>query len=569
MEQSIAQSYETSASGPSLHKASTSYVYRDLETSTTIRILGLLPGCENEALKCEIVHTDLNAGPDAAELDRNPAHTFCYFSDRNSPEERTEVSFQPRTWLPYEALSYVWGNPQFTQAINTPEDNIAITPNLAQGLRPHHHCLPRHVWVDAVCMNETALSERNHQVKKMGDTFAQAEGVLAWLGPDPDQRASTIIRSFKFALPYTTPKDIYAMKKLTDLEWFSRLWVVQEMLRAKEALFIWGDETVDVNTLMFHLKSVNAIGQKWRGQRPWLFLKDSQARLFDVLRAVRHLKCADIRDHVYGILGTDTIQDSHHIEPDYTKTVQQVFEESTKYLGDGYTDIVLAEVDYDSTAALGPPSYVPNWSASLSWTPLGLNQRDLATHWSRLFARGRDLGSWEFLIRPENSYACYGTGLGDIVSISSANLDEANWHTSLQTISTFWAQVITAVFSKRKPGPLLTADIANWNMEFALLLFGYHSLSRVTTGGRNFVKALFDLSDIEDQDRIDQVCSTIDNMPEVCAMIKSFRKACSFQRDQLTSGHRVVNSWTRRTPHGRSSSVCHIDWRQSMLLSSQ
>ena len=39
-----------------------------------------------------------------------------------------------------------------------------------------------YVWVDAVCICQEKVGERNHQVQSMGDIFKAATVVIAWLG---------------------------------------------------------------------------------------------------------------------------------------------------------------------------------------------------------------------------------------------------------------------------------------------------------------------------------------------------------------------------------------------------
>ena len=47
--------------------------------------------------------------------------------------------------------------------------------------------LPRlTLWIDAVCINQNDISERNHQVLLMGDIYRGATTVLSWLGSHPE-----------------------------------------------------------------------------------------------------------------------------------------------------------------------------------------------------------------------------------------------------------------------------------------------------------------------------------------------------------------------------------------------
>jgi hypothetical protein len=59
--------------------------------------------------------------------------------------------------------------------------------SLAQALRRlRHPKLARLLWADGLCINQHDLSEKGHQVQRMGEIFAKAENVLIWLGADPE-----------------------------------------------------------------------------------------------------------------------------------------------------------------------------------------------------------------------------------------------------------------------------------------------------------------------------------------------------------------------------------------------
>jgi hypothetical protein len=84
----------------------------------------------------------------------------------------------------YEALSYVWGKPIFSESIRLNDQEFLITPSLKYALS----CLrlkaqPRVLWVDAVCINQSDVSERNQQVALMRDIYSQCQRDIAWLDP--------------------------------------------------------------------------------------------------------------------------------------------------------------------------------------------------------------------------------------------------------------------------------------------------------------------------------------------------------------------------------------------------
>jgi hypothetical protein len=73
---------------------------------------------------------------------------------------------------------------------------INITKNLAEVLP--HLCFsqnPRRIWIDALCINQGNLTEREQQVAIMQDIFRQASKTLLWLGTyeSPNDLAQLIV----------------------------------------------------------------------------------------------------------------------------------------------------------------------------------------------------------------------------------------------------------------------------------------------------------------------------------------------------------------------------------------
>ncbi|KAF2251573.1 HET-domain-containing protein, partial [Trematosphaeria pertusa] len=124
--------------------------YRALERSTTFRVLHLHPGREAEPLRGELGHFDLD-----------------------SPDP-----------LSYEALSYVWGKPKYERCLTTTDGIILLTPNLEVALkRLRRPDQTRYVWADGVCINQSDIQERGHQVKLMKSIYSASKRVIVWLGP--------------------------------------------------------------------------------------------------------------------------------------------------------------------------------------------------------------------------------------------------------------------------------------------------------------------------------------------------------------------------------------------------
>jgi hypothetical protein len=83
----------------------------------------------------------------------------------------------------YEALSYVWGNTNNRRPISVESQELRVTKNLDTVLRFLRYAdRVRTVWIDAICINQTDIPERNAQVPLMGDIYGRARRTTCWLG---------------------------------------------------------------------------------------------------------------------------------------------------------------------------------------------------------------------------------------------------------------------------------------------------------------------------------------------------------------------------------------------------
>ena len=203
----------------------------------------------------------------------------------------------------YIALSYVWGNPSFTELIYVNGAVLRITASLCLALRHfgRHRPLKARdifVWTDAICINQKDIQERNSQVRRMKDIFERSSLVWAWLGPERDnsslafqkieemtlhlnkyrERASSsnfehdefwtqaraalrsgnpIEKSDSVISYLLSPElgfaggsrglldsDVHvALEALFNRDWWTRAWIVQEGLASVETMICCGDNS--------------------------------------------------------------------------------------------------------------------------------------------------------------------------------------------------------------------------------------------------------------------------------------------------------------------------------------
>jgi hypothetical protein len=162
----------------------------------------------------------------------------------------------------YEALSYTWGD--------TTEKRPTICCNMSFNITQHLFCALHHlryadrervIWIDAVCINQESIPERNQQVSMMGDIYKSARQVVIWLGEDWEGGDTVdVFDSVLYELSanerdewmnrYSVPdyEDSLGDERLwRSLEWlfglprFRHVWVLQE---ASSAIFMLGQQTL-------------------------------------------------------------------------------------------------------------------------------------------------------------------------------------------------------------------------------------------------------------------------------------------------------------------------------------
>jgi hypothetical protein len=93
------------------------------------------------------------------------------------------------THAEYTCLSYVWGSEHESDTILVNGKTFTCRKNLWDFLnvaRKKSAHTERAFWIDAICIDQSNVSERNHQVSQMGQIYSRASTVLGWLGCDKE-----------------------------------------------------------------------------------------------------------------------------------------------------------------------------------------------------------------------------------------------------------------------------------------------------------------------------------------------------------------------------------------------
>nr|OQO29457.1 hypothetical protein B0A51_02764 [Rachicladosporium sp. CCFEE 5018] len=128
----------------------------------------------------------------------------------------------------YIALSYVWGDDSKPQTVLINGKDVLVRDNLhtalirlrdfvrsspnwptkptlvsdPSGTRLYSNQLPSamHFWVDAQCIDQANIDERNRQVRVMRDIYADASSVFAWTGELSAVESAVLDRFFAYLL---------------------------------------------------------------------------------------------------------------------------------------------------------------------------------------------------------------------------------------------------------------------------------------------------------------------------------------------------------------------------------
>ncbi len=331
----------------------------------------------------------------------------------------TEFNMDDAAHEAYEPLSYVWGSPDFDLTFICDGKRLAITTSLDHGLRrirmPNRD---RCVWVDQICINQQDTVERGSQVQFMNAIYKHANSVLVWLGPDTGHKADaafSFVRSLsdtlndadryaQFKADHTSEmltqrreEDWTSVKVLTQLPWFERVWIIQEIGTRAPATLFWGDASMDWYTLysvcdrlteFHHLRrhfDIETSKVKFVFQRfvpPDVATRHANRLSFIYeLHRARHVNATDPRDRVFAFLGHYSVtgKELRGLRANYdaeTGTLPNVYRDAAvRTLAGGGADpglITLAAVQHHELASsladwherrdkAGDRHYIPSW----------------------------------------------------------------------------------------------------------------------------------------------------------------------------------------------------------------
>lgn len=280
----------------------------------------------------------------------------------------------------YDALSYAWGPPEQVKVLQLLDAPVEIRANLWWALV--HLRLPTQdwvVWVDALCIDQSNIGERNHQVRLMSQIFTNAEIVVAWLGCEADDsdfimdylagasieldaddplldsldlalgisgssrptRASIVIGQSRSHLIPNNDILRKSLRKIYGRSYWQRIWVLQEFGLAKDVVVCCGKKMVPWNAFLLLENDFESTedGRPYGPHSPATTLlqyrKDRvgmpQRRFTEMYNLISLVLlfgdrlCSDPKDKIYALLSMAVDCQHDEIKVDYSKTLFSIY----------------------------------------------------------------------------------------------------------------------------------------------------------------------------------------------------------------------------------------------------
>ena len=303
-------------------------LYQQLKTKTSTRVIQIIPDQAGSILALELIDIDLDDKP------------------------------------LYHAISYTWGEDLATRPIIANGTTLPIRHNLLNFLiHLRSQSYVGRLWVDAISIRQDDPVEKGQQVGMIGRIFRSAEKVLVWVG-EHDSNSETLFQPDSAKRPLESPEDqeqrLWTWLGFMHRLYWYRLWIVQELILAKDIVVHCGNSSLPWDALMRYRTKFFSGGIIWDGidldaatgpaftsfQEQISGIVELMAmrrrhgpmslgRMYDSLSLestqtaevqeigylsvkFRDRGCSDRRDYVYALLYLDKSQELRNFSPDYT-----------------------------------------------------------------------------------------------------------------------------------------------------------------------------------------------------------------------------------------------------------
>nr|KAK5441619.1 hypothetical protein LTR18_006541 [Exophiala xenobiotica] len=350
-----------------------------------------------------------------------------------SDRDELQVS-QVDLGLPHKfvAISYTWGDKEDVDSISMDGYVHVVQRNLKNALlalRSTDLILSGcRVWVDALCIDQSNAAEVNREIKRMKQIYKEALAVIMWLGDEAD--ASDLAIDFINAvdIKWHEGTEVFetwlsrkliangpaiwpALSKLITREYWTRLWIIQEVAIGGDNTTVLCGSKVTTWTRLhqvydaFHIFTPkqkyselaacirgillgsstpsfvydsykNTLFWQWEACEDFQILQSrpndpclEAYRKRCLLTRCRIAKCEKPVDKVYGIFGLLDDRIAAKIEPDYNLGVREVFMSFARawMLAEGHLGLLIhcGETGEQEKGPLVDIEGLPSWAPNL------------------------------------------------------------------------------------------------------------------------------------------------------------------------------------------------------------
>jgi hypothetical protein len=324
---------------------------------------------------------------------------------------------------PFYTASYVWGEKSYSpfSSITLKSGTLPVLASLA----PFLDMVSKHQdfsskdwwWIDSLCINLRDGTEREGQVKIMGQIYHRARRVIIWLGEEKEEGSDcTNATRFLYHLSSLPPafrvqkalrqelleekfsEQWTSVGRLLARKWWSRVWTLQEFVLPAEAKFYCGEHSISrgkFKSAMYniHLCSTgtgdyvndliprHAFDAAFNRRRihQW-YLRSSGMSLVAIMAYLGNQSATDARDMLYSVLGLITDRDRRLVgNAEYESSVQHIFSKLVRSFWREYQSLDIIcfshlfnphsgnlHVQQGGDGAV--PSWVPDWRARVEFS---------------------------------------------------------------------------------------------------------------------------------------------------------------------------------------------------------
>lgn len=287
----------------------------------------------------------------------------------------------------YTALSYVWGKSTPTHTIYINGMVYRVHQSLWKFLshiQSKGEAERTWLWTDLICIDQAHHSEKNEQIARMGDIYAQAAHVISWLGnSDETAEALQVFRDTPEGIDTETePRYRWWSSESEQIHracdqiafresYWGRVWIFQEVACARVCIVACGDVSISFEdlvrkmeaamrrTVRFHDSSQR--DKRMERVKALADLKTSMQQkkninILKILEKTSFCQATRDRDEIYGLIGLasrlDPGFDPNDLEVSQHKTRTDVWWDIIFMTLDKITGVSSIEKDIDALCVL-------------------------------------------------------------------------------------------------------------------------------------------------------------------------------------------------------------------------